>query len=157
MARRKGVPEKFVAEKRAKFLAHLAQYGFVTRAAKAAGIHRDTARDTYDNDPAFHKAWDAALAEYTERLEAEADRRAYKGTLRPVFHKGQKCGVIREFSDTLLIFRLKALKPEVYAERSKHELAGPDGGPIQFENLTDEQLDARIAELLAKTGTGATS
>lgn len=124
MARRKGVPEKFTAEKRAKFLAHLAQYGFVTRAAKAAGIHRDTARDTYDNDPAFHKAWDDALSEYTERLEAEADRRAYKGTLRPVFHKGAKCGVIREYSDTLLIFRLKALRPEVYKDRSESTVNG---------------------------------
>jgi hypothetical protein len=124
MARRKGVPEKFTADKRAKFLAHLAQYGFVTRAAKAAGIHRDTARDTYDNDPAFHKAWDSALSEYTERLEQEADRRAYKGTLRPVFHKGEKCGVIREFSDTLLIFRLKALRPEVYKDRSESTVNG---------------------------------
>lgn len=124
MARAKGIPEKFTADKRAKFLAHLAQYGFVTRAAKAAGIHRDTARDTYDNDPAFHKAWDDALAEYIEALEAEADRRAYKGTLKPVFYQGEKCGVVREFSDTLLIFRLKALRPDIYKDRVENNHTG---------------------------------
>lgn len=157
MARAKGIPEKFTAEKRAKFLAYLAKYGFVAKAARAAGITRETARKTRKADEAFAKAWDQAKAEYIEDLEAEADRRAYRGTLKPVFYQGTKCGVIREFSDTLLIFRLKALKPEVYADRSKHELAGPDGGPIQFETMTDEQLDARIAELLAKAGTGAAS
>lgn len=124
MARRKGVPEKFTAEKRAKFLAALAKFGFVAKAARFAGVTREAVRLTRKKDESFAAAWDAALADYTEDLEAEADRRAYKGTLRPVFHKGQKCGVIREFSDTLLIFRLKALRPEVYKDRSESTVNG---------------------------------
>lgn len=124
MARRKGVPEKFTAEARAKFLAALAKYGFVARAARFAGIDRETARRARKSDESFAKAWDAALADYIEDLEQEADRRAYKGTLRPVFHKGVKCGVIRDFSDTLLIFRLKALKPDVYKDRSESTVNG---------------------------------
>jgi len=133
MSRRKGVPEKFTAEKRAKFLAYLAKYGFVARAARAAGVHRDTARNARKSDAVFAVSWDAALAEYTEALEAEADRRAYTGTLKPVFQGGKKVGVIREFSDTLLIFRLKALKPEVYQDRARHEVTGKDGQPVQVE------------------------
>lgn len=124
MARRKGVPEKFTAEKRAKFLAALAKFGFVAKAARFAGVTREAVRLTRKKDESFAAAWDAALADYTEDLEAEADRRAYKGTLRPVFHKGQKCGVIREYSDTLLIFRLKALRPEVYKDRSESTVNG---------------------------------
>lgn len=124
MSRAKGIPEKFTADLRAKFLAHLAKYGFVERAAKAAGVNRDTARNARKSDAAFSRAWDEALAVYTETLEAEADRRAYKGTLKPVFYQGVKCGAIREFSDTLLIFRLKALKPEVYKDRSETNHTG---------------------------------
>lgn len=124
MSRRKGVPEKFTADKRAKFLAALAKFGFVAKAARFAGVTREAVRLTRKKDESFAAAWDDALAEYTERLEAEADRRAYKGTLRPVFHKGEKCGVIREYSDTLLIFRLKALRPEVYKDRSESTVNG---------------------------------
>jgi len=133
MSRAKGIPEKFTAEKRAKFLAYLAKYGFVARAAKAAGVGRSWMFELRARDPKFAAAWDAALAEYTEDLEAEADRRAYTGTLKPVFQGGKRVGVVREFSDTLLIFRLKALKPEVYQDRARHEVTGKDGQPVQVE------------------------
>ena len=45
-------------------------------------------------------------------------RRASEGTLKPVFYQGKMCGEIREYSDTLLIFLLKARRPETYRERS---------------------------------------
>jgi hypothetical protein len=48
------------------------------------------------------------------RLEDEAVRRAYEGVERPVFQGGKQVGVVREYSDTLLIFLLKALRPEKY-------------------------------------------
>ncbi len=124
MARAKGIPEKFTADKRAVFLAALAKHGFVAKAARLAGVDRGTARRARKGDEAFAAAWDAALAEYVEDLEAEADRRAYKGTLKPVYYKGKRCGVIREYSDTLMIFRLKALKPEVYKDRSETNHTG---------------------------------
>lgn len=124
MARAKGIPEKFTADKRAVFLAALAKHGFVARAARLAGVTRETARLARKKDKVFAQAWDAALAEYVEDLEAEADRRAYKGTLKPVYYKGKKCGVVREYSDTLMIFRLKALKPEVYKDRSETNHTG---------------------------------
>ncbi|MGE4442718.1 MAG: hypothetical protein AB7D27_14695 [Desulfomicrobium sp.] len=124
MARAKGIPEKFTADKRSVFLAALAKHGFVARAAAEAGVHRSTVLRAKDADKAFSKAWEEAKDEYTERLEQEADRRAYKGMSKPIFYKGKKCGVIREFSDTLLIFRLKALKPEVYKDRSETNHTG---------------------------------
>lgn len=124
MARRKGVPEKFTADKRAIFLAALAKHGFVAKAARLAGVTRETPRYWRNHDADFAAAWDAALAGYTEDLEAEADRRAYRGVLKPVYYQGVKVGVIREYSDTLLIFRLKALKPEVYKDRSETNVTG---------------------------------
>jgi phage terminase small subunit len=32
----------------------------------------------------------------------------------------------------------------------KHEHSGPDGKPIEFNSLTDEQLDAKLSALLEK-------
>jgi len=52
-----------------------------------------------------------------ENLEAEAWRRAVEGVEKPVFQGGVQVGVIREFSDSVLMFLLRARKPEVYWER----------------------------------------
>jgi hypothetical protein len=41
-----------------------------------------------------------------------------------VFHQGQECGQIREYSDTLLIFMLKARRPEKFKERFAAEHSG---------------------------------
>lgn len=46
---------------------------------------------------------------------------------------------VREYSDTLAIFLLKAHKPEKYRER--HEHTGPNGGPIQFEKIERRIVD----------------
>jgi hypothetical protein len=63
-------------------------------------------------------------------LAAEAKRRAYNGTLKPVFHKGSVCGHIREYSDQLIMFLLRAYDPEIYRDNHKHEHTGPGGGSI---------------------------
>ena len=38
---------------------------------------------------------------------------------------------MREYSDTLLIFMLKARKPDVYRERASIEHTGANGGPLE--------------------------
>jgi hypothetical protein len=57
-------------------------------------------------------------------LEAEADRRAVKGNKKKVFYGGKEIGTTQDFSDTLLMFRLKALKPERYRDRSDSKISG---------------------------------
>ena len=49
-------------------------------------------------------------------MELEARRRAVKGTDKPVFQRGEQVGTIREYSDTLLMFLLKANKPEKFRD-----------------------------------------
>jgi len=80
----------------------------VTAAAKVAGYSRRAVYDWRHADEAFRERWDEAVAIAIERMEAEADRRAIEGTLEPVFYQGSECGQVRRYSDTLLIFRLKA-------------------------------------------------
>ena len=63
----------------------------------------------------------------TVRLKTAEDelyRRSVEGFDKPVFHKGEICGSIREYSDTLLTLLLKANDPDKYADRQKVEHKG---------------------------------
>jgi hypothetical protein len=119
------------------FLDALAESGNVSKAAAVAHITRPTAyalRNSPDA-PDFTEAWEDALEEAGDLMELEARRRAVDGTQKPVFYQGDIVGHIREYSDTLLIFLLKAAKPEKYRERTS-----TDNYNIDLTALSDEQL-----------------
>ena len=80
-------------------------------------------------------------------LEAEALRRALKGTEKPVYQNGKQVGAIREYSDLLLIFLLKARRPTVYRENARLELTGVGGGPIATTQVLDGLNDHERASL----------
>jgi hypothetical protein len=149
-------PQSLTREHKARFLAHYRQRGNVTTAAEAVGIDRGTVYKWQRRDSRFAAAMAAAEGEATERLEAEAWRRAVDGVARerPLFSWGKRVGTetIREYSDTLLVLLLKARKPETYRERVdlRGQLAhtGPDGGPIELTlDELRERLTGRISEL----------
>jgi hypothetical protein len=75
-------------------------------------VSRSHVYETRQKDPKFAEAWDQAREDAADSLEAEAVRRARAG------------------SDTLLIFLLKAVRPEKYRETTRHEVSGRDGGPV---------------------------
>jgi hypothetical protein len=57
-------------------------------------------------------------AKRIEEAEKELHRRAVEGWEEPVFDiKGNHCGNKRKYSDACLIFMLKSLKPEVFADK----------------------------------------
>ena len=72
-----------------------------------------------------HKFKDAQMqrdkvrnAKRIEEAERELARRAINGWEEPVFDvKGNHCGNKRKYSDACLIFMLKSLKPEVFADK----------------------------------------
>jgi hypothetical protein len=99
------------------FLAALRRNGVITTACEAAGVGRTTVYDKRNADPVFAAAWDEALIEAADRIEAEVIRRAVDGYDAPVWYKGELVGVNREFSDQLAQFVLKGHKPEKYKER----------------------------------------
>jgi hypothetical protein len=109
-------------------LALLARTANVSLAAKAVGISRRRAYQLRARDAAFREAWNNAREEGLDCLEAEAWRRAVHGTRRAkaVYYQGRKVGadVDQEYSDTLLIFLLKAARPEKYRDRHDHRHAG---------------------------------
>ena len=109
---------------RKKFLEELSIYGNVTAAAKAAGLPRSSLYALYNKDEVFAAEWAKATKMGAEALEDEGRRRAYEGWDEPVFHKGEECGAVRKYSDTLLIFLLKGLMPEKYRENVNMNVAG---------------------------------
>jgi transposase-like protein len=104
-----------------RFLEHFAEYGNVSAAARHAGIERNTVYQWQERDDTFVAAFREAEIKATEVLEGEARRRAVEGVTQevPIYFKGQAVDTIvkTEYSDTLLIFLLKARAPEKYRER----------------------------------------
>lgn len=137
MAKKKATDATPKKRKRSKpdwapaFLRRLAETSNIKAACAAAGICRSTAYRRRDSDAAFAQAMAEALDDSVDDLELEARRRAYEGCERPVFHQGSQCGTVREYSDTLMIFLLKAHRPEKYREIRESRMTGPNGGPLE--------------------------
>lgn len=132
-------------EKQAEFLENVTLYGNITEACRKARLDRKTMYRWRNEDPEFSKAWDEAAEIGIEAIEDEARRRAFKGTLKPIYQGGVKVGTVREYSDTLLIFLLKGAKGSKYKERM--QLSGDKENPIVaeirstvvFEDMSEQQ------------------
>lgn len=130
---------KTVQLKRAAFLAAYAMCGNISGAARAAGVERMSHYNEWLKDPDYVAAFEAAQEQATQNLESEARRRAEIGLQRVITHKGKvvmvdvddageivgpndpkKVGsrplIEHEYSDTLMIFLLKGLRPKVYRD-----------------------------------------
>ena len=136
---------KFTPEKITAFCAALAETCNVGKACAAVGISRYTAYLWRKAMPEFAEAWGEAMKAGLLALEDEAHRRAFDGVDEPVFYKGDECGTIRKYSDTLAIFLLKAHDPEKYRETSKVELSGH----LAVTEMTDDEIRAELAALTA--------
>ena len=127
---------------KSEFLANFKEGRYICAAARKTGVNPSTVWDWRQDDEEFCKAFDAMRIlveqQIIAKLEAEADRRGFSGVVRGIYHKGERVAEEREYSDTLLIFRLKGLSPEKYRER--HELSGPGGGAIPVK-LVEVELD----------------
>jgi hypothetical protein len=111
-------------KKKSEFLEHFKNTGNVTISARAVDISRQAVYVWINNDPKFADDFENAKDEALDIMEAECRRRAEQGCLKPVFHQGQVCGEIREYSDTLMIFFLKGNRPEKYKDRVEQENKG---------------------------------
>lgn len=102
------------SSKETAFLDLLSEGVSVSEACDRAGIPRRSVYARRSSDPAFRQQWNEALEMAADILEAEADRRGRNGWIEDVYYQGQIVGKRRRYSDRMLIFRLKALKPEMY-------------------------------------------
>jgi len=114
---------KFTTRKREKFLQLVKEGMAVIHACTQVSMSNVAMYNHRRSNPDFAQAWAAAVEQGEKvilaKLEAEADRRAMEGYLKPVYHNGVTVGAERRYSDVLLIVRLKALAPEKYKERTE--------------------------------------
>ena len=90
------------------FLDTLRNSANVRAACQAAVISRQSAYEARRKDAKFAAQWDEALEDACDVLEARAWKRA-------------------EVSDPILMFLLKAHRPNKYSERIKQEITGANG------------------------------
>ena len=109
--------------KQKDFLAAYAACGCIRYAARNAKRSR-SAHYKWMQDAAYAEAFAEAREEACEALESEARRRAVAGVRKPVYYQGDVVGMVREYSDTLLIFLMKAAMPEKYRDNVKTEDTG---------------------------------
>lgn len=105
------------------FISTLTASGNIRAACKAAGVSRSTAYIHKDLYPEFGIRWGDALEDAIDTLELIARERA------------------KVQSDTLLIFLLKAHRPEKYRDRASVEHSGKGGGPIVITSIEPVKPD----------------
>lgn len=99
---------KVTSKKKSEFLTALRDMPNVSAACRLIGVANKTMYEHRKEDAEFAAAWDDAIKEGAENLEAIAMRRAMES----------------HTSDTLMIFLLKGLFPEKYRENVKQEHSG---------------------------------
>ena len=140
------IPEIKAREWHAVFLAALADNGMVKYAAAIAGVTPDAAYMARRRDPEFARQFEEAVQASTVRLEQEAIRRAFHGTPKPVFQSGKLVGMMREYSDTLLIFLLKGRKPDTYRDNLRVDMAVDIRKAIESMSTDPDEVAAAVAE-----------
>lgn len=140
------------------FITTLLKSSNVTAACRKAKVSRSWAYAHRGLDAEFKDAWDEALEMALDDAESEAWRRGVKGTIsnRQYDKDGNLIHTTRQYSDTLLIFMLKAHRPAKYRETVRNELTGPSGGAIrmaQEHDLSKLSLDEliQLRAIVAKT------
>lgn len=99
-----------------------------------AKVSTPTAYAHRSDDPEFKARWDDAVEQAIQVLEQEAHRRAAIGVRRPVFQSGKLVGTVTEYSDTLLIFLLKANRPHKYRDNHRVEISTPAGESVKVDH-----------------------
>ena len=125
-------------EEKATFLQGLAEGLSVTGAAERTGRTRRAFYAIAKRDEEFAQDRAETIDDGTERLEDEARRRALEGTEKPIYQGGKRVGSVKEYSDTLLIFLLKARNPAKY--RDRHELEVSGGVSVSLVNFTGDPI-----------------
>ena len=125
------LPMPKTAELKRAFLERYATVGTILHACEGIVAYKTVELWRHD-DPDFEAQFAVAAHQYVAKLEQEADRRGVEGISKGIYYKGEKVDVEREYSDTLLIFRLKRLDP---AYRERTEISGPGGGPIVIREV----------------------
>lgn len=131
-----------IATRRKRFLARLSETANVSRSARDAGMSSSALYRHRALHAGFAKQWDDAIDAAMDELEDALIHRAKHGVERPVYFGGKQVGTVRNYSDALGMFLLKAKRPEVY-----NRLKAPMDGA---ETVADLSADDARAEVMRR-------
>jgi hypothetical protein len=148
-------------QKQKKFLETIRLTGNIRVAARETGIGRATHYQRWMKDPEYAAAFEEASEDATDAMIEEARRRAQDGWTEPVIYQGEECYakqwnpetrqfeltdtplVIRKYDSLLLMFLIKARRPE-YRESFKADIQHSGTirhGEPDLSRLSDEQFE----------------
>jgi hypothetical protein len=151
------VPQRQSIEKQRLFLRAFAHRGNIGEGIKAAMVSR-SAVNAWREKEWFEVLFQAALDESTDRIEAEAFRRAVDGYDEPVVWQGmistvvdpltgqEKFLTVRKYSDALMQTMLKGARPEKYRDNHHVEHSGAPAGVLIVPGPIDPESWAKAAK-----------
>ena len=129
--------------KQRAFFAAFRETGNVCLACVAAKVARSSHYRWLDESAVYREAFESAREDAADTLEAEAYRRAVERVEKLTgWYKGVAGGSVLEYSDNLLMFLLKGIRPDKFKDRVEFKGALAS---IDLNKLPDE-LIARIAD-----------
>lgn len=145
---------------RTAFLEALADLGQVRAAARAAGVSPQRVYRERQKCPEFAKAWKEAMDLALDALEETLLDRAMNGVEKQVYYGGKSCGSVRQYSDALAMFLLRARRPETYGRAATGEAQAAPSATGEKPGDRSEGKDDPIAliearlRMLAEVGAG---
>lgn len=137
------------------FLQEIAAGRGVRQAAEAAGVSFETPHHWRETDKTFAANWRIAEDAIADVIEEEAFRRAVKGVEKPVYRSGEVVGHVSDYSDAMLMFLLKARKPERYGTRQA-DTADDDANDLAKRLNLKGARDALVSKFRAVTESSKT-
>ena len=135
------------------FLESLSVNGNVRLACRAASVSPQTAYRARRRQPAFARAWDAALLSARDHAEQVLADRALNGIEEPVFYHGEEVAMRRRYSDRLLLAHLARLDRLEEREEVRETLEHLDDAIEALEK--GEELPERVPVETGISGGGA--
>lgn len=129
----------------------------MARAAVIAGVSRPTVYKYLAQDADFAEKFRLAKEDAIDDLQESAFARAKNGSqeVRNYYDKqGNIVGqnLVTKHETNLTIKMLESHRPEIYAPIKKLEHSGPNGGPIQIDQVTEKK---RLLTLAVQNGLNA--
>lgn len=127
------------------FLLTLSRTGNPSVSCQASGLTRRQVAMIRQRDLFFAQAYDEALDDAADLLEAEAWRRALEGVAQPLLRAGQpmldaagEVITVRRYSDPLLVMLLRGCKPGKFHRTAVDTQSAPDPAAAIKEIASDE-------------------
>jgi hypothetical protein len=98
--------------------------GNYAAAAASVGVSAATINYHAKNDPVFKERLEMAKLKACEAVEEAITHRGIEGVDKDVYYQGNVVGQEKQYSDTLLMERARALMGDKYGKRSQVDISG---------------------------------